>query len=356
MATMNHRSTIAVLAAACWLAGTYGAYALDVEAINNAEFGAKPEKSATFDPVMLKAQVLLDRARFSPGEIDGRDGENAKKAIAAFERAQGLRPDGKLDPDTWAKLTASSDEPVLTEYTITSDDVKGPFLKKLPSKMEDMKDLEHLGYTSSTEALGEKFHMSEKLLKALNPGKAFDKDGETITVAAVNRDTPNQKVAKIEINKPKRVLTAFDGDGSVIAVYPASIGSKEKPAPSGTFKVTSVAKNPTYKYNPEYRFKGVKATKPFTIKPGPNNPVGSVWINLSLKGYGIHGTPNPSQVSKTESHGCIRLTNWDAQQLAAMVEKGTTVVFQDEGSAYEAMASEADEKAGSGGGRSRRRK
>jgi lipoprotein-anchoring transpeptidase ErfK/SrfK len=349
---MNHHGSIASLAASFWLVGACGALALDIDAINSAEFGAKPEKSAAFDPVMLKAQVLLARARFSPGEIDGRDGENAKKAIAAFENAQGLRPDGKLDPDTWAKLTATSNEPALTDYTVTSDDVKGPFLKKLPTKMEDMKDLDHLGYTSPAEALAEKFHMSEKLLKALNPSKAFDKAGVTITVANVSGETPNQKVAKIEINKPQRLLTAFDKDGAVIAVYPASIGSKEKPAPSGTFKVTSVAQNPTYKYNPEYRFKDVKATKPFTIKPGPNNPVGSVWINLSLKGYGIHGTPNPSQVSKTESHGCIRLTNWDAQQLAAMVEKGTAVVFQDGSSGYEAMASAPNEKSS----RARRRK
>jgi lipoprotein-anchoring transpeptidase ErfK/SrfK len=350
---MNHHSTIA-LATACWLAGASGALALDVDAINNAEFGAKAEKSAAFDPVLLKAQVLLDRARFSPGEIDGRDGDNAKKAVAAFEKAQGLRPDGKLDPDTWAKLTATSNEPVLAEYTITDDDVKGPFLKKLPSKMEDMKDLEYLGYTSPSEALAEKFHMSEKLLKSLNAGKALDKAGERITAASVGGETPNQKVAKIEINKPQRLLTAFDKDGAVIAVYPASIGSKEKPAPSGSFKVTSVAQNPTYKYNPEYQFKEVKAKKPFTIKPGPNNPVGAVWINLSLKGYGIHGTPNPSQVSKTESHGCVRLTNWDAKQLAAMVDKGTPVVFQDEAPAYEAMASEPHESPGAN--RSRRRK
>src|SRR5205807_10023004 len=129
-------------------------------------------------------------------------------------------------------------------------------------------------------------------------------------------------------------------DGHLLAFYPASIGSKEKPAPSGTYKVTSVARNPTYTYNPAYQFKGVKSKKPFTIKPGPNNPVGTVWINLSLKGYGIHGTPEPGKIGKTESHGCIRLTNWDAEALASMIEKGATVSFLAESPDYGALAAQ----------------
>lgn len=210
--------------------------------------------------------------------------------------------------------------------------------------MEDMQDLEHLGFTSPLAAIAEKFHMSENLLKVLNPGRVFDKAGETIVVANVNSQPEKQKVAKIEIDKAHKVLTAYAGDGRVIAIYPASIGSKEKPAPSGIFKVTSVVQNPTYQYNPEYRFKGVKANKPFTIKPGPKNPVGSVWISLSLKGYGIHGTPDPSKVSKTESHGCIRLTNWDAKSLSSMVEKGTSVVFLDKTSGHETRASQQNDR------------
>ena len=325
-----NRSAFAGTAAALWLVVPSIALALDIDAVNEAEFGTRIEKLRNgIDPVMLKLQVLLDRARFSPGEIDGRAGENARKAIAAFERARNLPADGKLDAEMWAKLTETSSEPALIEYTIADDDVKGPFLTKLPSKMEDMQNLDHLGYTSAIEGIGEKFHMSGKLLKILNPGKTFDKAGETIVVANVRSEPLHQKVTKIEIDKPKRLLRAFAKDGQLLAVYPASIGSKEKPAPTGTYKITSIAQNPTYKYNPEYRFKGVKARSAFTIKSGPNNPVGSVWISLSLKGYGIHGTPDPSKVSKTESHGCVRLTNWDAKSLASIAQKGTTVAFLD---------------------------
>ena len=301
---------------------------IDAAAINVAEPSKKTLSNDKPTAAGVRLQVLLDRAHFSPGAIDGRFGENAKKALRAYAEARQLPVSDAVTDDVWTALRAD-DRPVTMTYAITEQDVAGPFLKKLPSKMEDMKELTKLGFTSAREALAEKFHMSEQLLAALNSGRHFDRAGDTIVVvdtSGAGEGIPT-KAERIEVDKIRQTVKLFDKTNALIGFYPATVGSEEKPSPSGTLKVTEVSRNPYYRYNPAYRFKGVHSRKPFTIKPGPNNPVGTVWINLSAEGYGIHGTPSPEKISKAESHGCVRLTNWDAERVAGRVSKGTPVAF-----------------------------
>ncbi|WP_445504134.1 L,D-transpeptidase family protein [Microvirga sp. G4-2] len=321
----------AALGLLCMTGGAAAApQVLDMEAVNASNFSAKVEKGVS--PVLVKAQVLLDRARFSPGAIDGRNGENMQNAIRAFEKARGLKVDGALDEELWAKLNEASPDPVLITYTISDEDVKGPFTV-IPERMEEQAKLERLSYSSPEELLAEKFHMDEDLLKELNPDKRFDQAGTSIVVANVAppsaANEQAKEIEKIEVVKSEHILRVIGKDGAVIATYPASIGSEEKPAPTGSHTVRAVAPNPTYTYNPDYAFKGVKAKEKFEIKPGPNNPVGSKWIDLSVESFGIHGTPEPEKVGKAYSHGCVRLTNWDVEELAGMVKKGMPVVFLD---------------------------
>jgi lipoprotein-anchoring transpeptidase ErfK/SrfK len=300
------------------------AASLTADSINQATFETgRREDSA----VLVKAQVLLDRAGFSPGVIDGHQGENFKKALRAFQRRNALADTGVIDRATFDRLAATSLEPIVKEYEISPNDVRGPFIKRVPTGFDAMAKLPRLSYAGPREELAEKFHMDQKLLTSLNPRTDFDRSGMRIIVANVGV-RPRAQVDKIVIDKQERSLIAFDKNGNPVAFYPASIGSREKPAPDGLFRVRSVDTDPTYHYDPKFGFKGVKAKHKLTIKPGPNNPVGLVWIDLTAPSYGIHGTPFPDKIGKTESHGCIRLTNWDALALASMVHRGTAVEFR----------------------------
>jgi lipoprotein-anchoring transpeptidase ErfK/SrfK len=295
------------------------------QAINASAFAPAARRGQLRDQ-LIKVEVLLDRAHFSPGVIDGRGGGNLKQAIVAFEAAHGLQPDGRLDQSVWNALVTADKGPVVTDYVITADDVKGPFLGKVPTDMEAMSKLDHMGFTSPLQLLAEKFHMDQKLLVELNRGVDFTAAGTSIVAAALGDEQLAVQVAKIEVDKSRQQVRAYDEAGKLAAVYPATVGSQERPAPSGEWAVRAVAPRPDYTFDPA-RLTFGKPKGKLTIPPGPNNPIGSTWIGLTKETYGIHGSPDPTLVGKTASHGCVRLTNWDAHQLGIAVKKGTKVVF-----------------------------
>ena len=296
------------------------------QAVDQAAWSETPAAPQATRDLLIRAQVLLDRAHFAPGVIDGQDGENMRNAIAAFERANDLPVDGQLDAETWAKLTADTG-PALTDYVITAEDLAGPFTPSIPKDYAEMAKLDRLGFSGPLEALAERFHMDVALLQALNPGADFGTAGTRIVVAATARPDLPAKVARIEVDKARKQVRAFDAGGKLLAAYPATIGSSELPTPSGELAVRTVAPRPTWTYDPSRLSFGDKDAGKLTIKAGPNNPVGAVWIDLTKDTYGIHGAPEPRLVGKVASHGCVRLTNWDALQLAGAVEKGTKVKF-----------------------------
>jgi len=305
--------------------------ALTRDAVESAVFEAAPApvegQPARPDAATARAQILLDRANFSPGVIDGLGGDNTRQAIAAFEKAAGLPQDGVLDAEVFRRLTAGDDGRVLTDYTITAADLSGSFIGQVPANLADMAKLKTVGYATPLEMLAEKFHMTEGLLQALNPGVDFAKAGQTIVVAAVAQTDLAAEVAHIVVDKAERSVRVYDAADKLLAFYPATIGSSARPAPSGEVTVVGVAPEPNYTYDPD-RVSYDRGDRKVIVPPGPNNPVGSVWIDLSRDTYGIHGTPDPSKVGKTFSSGCVRLTNWDAEQLASKVKPGVRVTFR----------------------------
>jgi lipoprotein-anchoring transpeptidase ErfK/SrfK len=293
----------------------------------------------------IALQVALDRAGFSPGEIDGAPGANTDRAMAAFKAAHGTTELGEAYDN------------FLTTYTISEQDVAGPFTENIPTDLVEQSKLSSLSYASVLELLGERFHSSPKLLQRLNPTATFA-SGEEIVVpnvapfmvpppksatapetaekpaGAANASAGNSTAAgptravTVVVTDSSRSLQVQDADGKVLFHAPVTVGSVNDPLPVGEWKINGVGLNPVFNYNPDLFWDADPAHAKAKIPPGPNNPAGVVWIDLSKEHYGIHGTPEPSRVGHTESHGCIRLTNWDAMRIAELVKPGTRVVLR----------------------------
>jgi lipoprotein-anchoring transpeptidase ErfK/SrfK len=302
---------------------------LSSDSINSASFSgwSQTAPAGKPDPFLIRLQVLLDRSHVSPGVIDGFLGDNLKKAVRVYEEREGLESDGEIDEKLWAMLRSDA-APALQIYRITGDDVSGRYVEEIPEDYAQMAEMDWLGYRGPKEMLAERFHMDEDLLETLNPAADFSAVGTEILVANPG-DNAHGRVARIVVDRSSGELLAYAEEDKLIVAYPATIGSTESPSPSGTHNVTAAITDPTYTYRPDQNFQQGDNEQPLELPPGPNGPVGSIWIDISEPTYGIHGTSDPALIDKEQSHGCVRLTNWDAQELAKLVEQGTPAEFQE---------------------------
>ena len=268
-----------------------------------------------------KLQALLNWQQNGVGSVDGYWGKNSRKAMQAFQMANGLAVTDTLNTETWQALTKNDKlmaQPVLVSYELSDADINIK-TTTIPASAEAKAKLEGMYYESVIEGLAEKFHISENYLKALNPNAKFAV-GETIIV--YNPGNPNTKpVSRVVADKTTETLYAYDDKGILVASYPTTVGSTTTPSPTGTHTVAVKVHEPNYTYTADNGSKSI-------LPPGPNNPVGSVWIGLSKPSYGIHGSPDPARISRQASAGCIRLTNWDALALLGVIQNGATVEFR----------------------------
>jgi lipoprotein-anchoring transpeptidase ErfK/SrfK len=318
--------------------------------------GASLAASATaqtppaIDRNILHVQVILDSLGFGPGVLDGKGGRSLTAALNGFQEAKGLPRTGKPDAATLRALYPYRDKRPTVRFTLTSEALAGPFYNPLPKDYGEQAKLPSLGYATPMEKLAEMFHTQPAVLIALNAPTTRLKVGDTIvvpnalpasrdydaklpdhwrqTLAMLNVDA-NQPVADhIVVDKSESVLRVLDKDDRLIAQFSATMGSEHDPLPLGSWKINGADYNPKFHYNPALFWDAKKGDQKEMLPPGNNGPVGVVWLDLSKEHYGIHGTPHPETIGRTESHGCIRLTNWDAARLAQMVKPGTKAVFQ----------------------------
>jgi len=277
-------------------------------------------------PRVVRSQILLDRAGFSPGEIDGVYGEDLGIAVKGYQENHDMKPTGTIDAEMWRLLNRDTG-PLLLTYTITAADEKGPFVP-LPADVQEKAKLKWLGFETPNEELGERFHCSPALLADLNPGKKLDTAGERITVPNIRRRAARVAV-RVVVSKSRRTVVAYGAGDKELAQYPATIGGTHDPLPIGHWIITAVLHYPWFNWDPEHFWNVDPKIAKAVLAPGPNNPAGVAWLGLSKANYGIHGAPEPGGIRHGESYGCIRLTNWDVEELSHMVRRGTPVVLEE---------------------------
>lgn len=312
---------------------------------------AEPAAKPPIDYTILHAQVILDHLGFSPGILDGREGQSLTAALKGFQETRGLTQSGALDrPTLWALHEYRSWRPI-AKIAVPSEGLQGPFVNPMPKDPGDQAKLASLGYSRPLEKLAEMFHTTPEVLVELNPGGAGIAPGVIFnfpnavpdsrdyagdlkpewrrTLNDLNVGAKQPEADHVVVDKSEKVLKVLDANDKLLAQFTATMGSQHDPLPLGTWKINVVDTNPKFHYNPDLFWDAKKDDEKAMLPPGPNGPVGVVWLDLSKEHYGIHGTPEPQNIGRTQSHGCIRLTNWDAARLALMVKPGTKAIFQE---------------------------